>query len=94
MKKGFTLVELLAVIVIIAIIAVLGIGGIGRVNKNINEEMCTSTLNLVENGAVHYGEDFTNLLKGNCTVDGHAYNGNCLEVTIQNLIILLVIITI
>ena len=35
MKKGFTLVELMAVIVIVAIISVIGYAGVTIVQKNI-----------------------------------------------------------
>ena len=85
MKRGFTLVELLAVIVIIAIIAVIGIGGLNRVNKNTNIEMCKSMVRLVETGAAHYGEDFKNLLNTSCIVDGVTYS-KCATVKVSKLI--------
>lgn len=85
MKNGFTLVELLAVIVIIAIIAVIGIGGLGRVNKNINVEMCNSTIKMIETGGAHYGEDFKNLLNTSCVIDGVTYQ-KCTTVKVSKLI--------
>ena len=39
MKKGFTLVELMAVIVIVAIISVIGYAGVTIVQKNIKTNL-------------------------------------------------------
>ena len=85
MKRGFTLVELLAVIVLIAIIAILGAGGIASVRKNVKRDLCQSTIDLIETGAKHYGEDFQNQLKSNgCSAYG--VGGVCKMVKVQDLI--------
>lgn len=84
MKRGFTLVELLAVIVLIAIIALIGAGGITKVRQNVRNDMCKSTVDMIEIAGKHYGEDFKNLLTSNCRINGNNYK--CLTVTVQELI--------
>ena len=85
MKNGFTLVELLAVIVLIAIIAVISVGGINKVKNNIKSDICKSTVEMIQNGAIHYGEDNENLLKteNGCSI----YNSyRCISVKVEDLI--------
>ena len=60
MKKGFTLVELMAVIVIVAIISVIGYAGVTIVQKNIKTNLWEGKVEAIENGAVSYGEDNKN----------------------------------
>ena len=79
MKKGFTLVELLAVIAIMAIIAVISLGGIQAVRKSVNERLDQSTIDLIENAGVLYGEDNKNKLIGHCGSD----IANCRDVTVS-----------
>jgi len=57
MKKGFTLVELLAVLVIMIIIGGIGTAGVTGVNKAINKNMYESNIKLIETAAVKLGED-------------------------------------
>ena len=79
MKKGFTLVELLAVIAIMAIIATISLAGIQAVRQSVNEKLDESTISMIENAGVLYGEDNKNKLTGTC-------NGsipNCKEVTVN-----------
>ena len=80
MKKGFTLVELLAVIAIMAIIAVISLGGIQAVRQSVNEKLDDSTISVIENAGVLYGEDNKNRLKENC--DGIL---NCKSVSVREL---------
>ncbi|MEG1288336.1 MAG: prepilin-type N-terminal cleavage/methylation domain-containing protein [Bacilli bacterium] len=84
-KKGFTLVELLAVIVLIAIIGAIGTYGIMGVNRNIKEQLWAGKVDLIKTGAEQYGDENKNLLKGNCIIKEKDVS-NCMEVTVGNLI--------
>lgn len=59
-KKGFTLVELLAVIVLLAVIAVIAISATNVVSENIKKNMLDKKYQLIEKAAVLYGEDNQN----------------------------------
>lgn len=56
-KKGFTLVELLAVIVIIAVVASIATVGIISIRSLINESLLDSKIDVLESGAVYWGQD-------------------------------------
>lgn len=56
-KKGFTIVELLAVIVIIGIIALIGTVSINAVKDNINKNMEVTKIKFVLEAAKTYGQD-------------------------------------
>ncbi len=56
-KKGFTLVELLAVIVILGIVGAIAMAGIGNLAKNTKEEMLDKKITMIEESATLYGED-------------------------------------
>ncbi len=62
-EKGFTLVELLAVITILAIVTVLASYGISTVSNIIKNNIWENKVNIIENGAIRYGEDYDFLLK-------------------------------
>ena len=85
-KNGFTLVELLAILVITSILGVIGtysvMGIIGRINQNLWD----NKVELIENRAAVYGDDYKNRLTGTCTTaDGTKYE-NCFVVTVGELI--------
>lgn len=87
-SKGFTLVELLAVLVIMAIIATIGGVGMVALSNAINNYMWESTVNLIEAGAISYGEDHQGALQKiseTCEVDGEA-KSSCIKVSVQTLI--------
>lgn len=85
MKKGFTLVELMVVIVIIAIVSLIGYAGVTGVQNSINENLWQSKVEMIESGAVLYGEDNENLLTSSCKVDGVTYS-ECKVITVKELL--------
>ena len=56
-KKGFTLVEILAVIVIISVVALIGTASLTAVRKNMNQNMFETKLELVLSAAKSYADD-------------------------------------
>ena len=91
-KKGFTLVELLGVILILALIAVIGSASISGVTKMIKKGMWQSEIEIIENGAIRYGEDNLYRLRQDGT-DKCAFMNeepseslHCLEVTVEYLL--------
>lgn len=81
MKKGFTLVELMAVLVLIVIISIIGYAGITAVKNNIEKNLWETKVEEIETGAIKYGQDNLNKLNGTCNDIS-----NCLEVTVEFLI--------
>lgn len=61
-KKGFTLIELIAVIAIIAVISLIGAVSINGVRNNIEKNMFESKLSFVISGAKDWGQNNKNLL--------------------------------
>ncbi len=87
-KKGFTLIEILAVIVITALITIIASTGISGVKKSINENLYQSNVALIEKSAVNFGEDkksYLESLNSSCTIDSVTYKP-CLKVTVASLI--------
>lgn len=84
-KKGFTLVEILAVIAILAlIITISGISIVAIRNNSLNDlrdEKVTEAIN----SAIIYGQENPNDLTETCTVDGVDYNF-CKTITIGELL--------
>lgn len=81
MKKGFTLVELMAVLVLIVIISTIGYAGITAVKNNIEKNLWEAKVEEIETGAIKYGQDNLNKLNSTCNDIS-----NCLEVTVEFLI--------
>ena len=72
-KKGFTLVELLAVIVVLSMIMALGIGVISSSAKDTNDKIYETKKTNIENAAILYGQD--NFKSEKITVSGLADAG-------------------
>lgn len=64
-KKGFTLVELIAVITIIALIIVLVVPGIAESSRKSKYRSYLTKLESVRSGAILYGQDNYAILKNN-----------------------------
>lgn len=59
-KRGFTLVELLAVIVVLAIIVAIAVPSIMGINQSIKDNMLDKKITMIEEAAVLLGQDFKN----------------------------------
>ncbi len=79
MKKGFTLIELIAVVAILGLIALVVYPAIGSVIKNAREETYNDQVDVIINAAKEWSTDIKNVAK--LTSDGSAY-----ELTVQTLI--------
>lgn len=66
-KKGFTLVEILAVIVILVTIGVSLILVVGKMGNNSKNDIYESNIILIKEAAKQYGNDNLNSLSNNCT---------------------------
>lgn len=84
-KNGFTLVELLAVVMLLAVITTIGTYSVIGIKNKINEQMWDSKIELIENRAKIFGEDYKALLKNTCTVDGQEKT-SCLTIPVQTLL--------
>ncbi len=67
MKKGFTLIELMAVIVILAIIAAIAFPFIQEAIKNSREKACEEQKQRIESAAERWAADNSALLQGKNT---------------------------
>ena len=61
-KKGFTLMELLAVIIILGIISTIGLVSVASVRRKANDNMFRDKLDFVIAGAKNWGEENKNIL--------------------------------
>ncbi len=61
-KKGFTLVELIAVIVVIGIVALIAVTSLTGVRNKVDIEIVKSDLSMIINSAKSYGENITTSL--------------------------------
>lgn len=84
-KKGFTLVELLAVIVIIGILTTLSVTSVITIRNNSLSDLVEAKIKDLESAAVLYGQDNSSLLTDSCTVDEVDYS-YCLVVSVKYLI--------
>ena len=71
-KKGFTLVELLAVIALLGVIATIAVASVNGITDSINKNMLEKKLLMIEEAAVLMGEDN----KNNIVYSGYNYDGN------------------
>lgn len=71
MKKGFTLVELLAVMALLAIIAVIAVPSAMKVSYNVKKDMYCEKVDMILQNAKSYGDDHQRELKK--TKDGSCY---------------------
>lgn len=84
-KKGFTLVEVLAVIVLISLIFGLGAAGLSKLRENSNKRTLNTKINLIESSAQIWGNNNKVLLKNDiCNIDGEEYD--CYKVPVKTLI--------
>lgn len=83
-KKGFTLVEMLAVIAILALVMGLCVMGVVKVRNNALEKMLENKMNDLVGSAVLLGQQSEDLEEV-CNIDGEVYN-YCKIVTVKELI--------
>ena len=57
-KKGFTLVELLAVIVLMAILITVAVPGITRIGRSLKVQSFCSKIKIIESAALEYANDY------------------------------------
>lgn len=68
MKKGFTLVELLAVIAIIGIISAIAVPSAFSLSKKIKKNMYCEKVSMILNEAKRWGTDHSSQLRSTCYV--------------------------
>lgn len=56
-KKGFTLVEILAVLVLIGLLLGIAIPGINKISSNMKNKSYNKKVNLIESAAILWGQD-------------------------------------
>lgn len=74
-KKGFTLVELMAVIVIISIIALVGVTSVTGVRKQMDKKLFEDKLKSAASSAEKWGEDNKDMLPTTMTIGQLIANG-------------------
>lgn len=85
-KKGFTLVELLAVIVILSIIITISLVSINSVRNNSLESILETKIASIEQAAILYAQDNPRILNESCDVDGVHYDNYCKVLTVGEII--------
>lgn len=83
-KKGFTLVELLAVLVLISLLMGLAIPGINRISNNMKKKSYNQKIKLIESAAVLWGQDNKTRLQAD--TDCSSEISKCKKITIADLI--------
>lgn len=84
-KKGFTLVELLAVLVLISLLMGLAIPGINRISNNMKKKSYNQKIKLVESAAELWGQDNkTRLQTTSCNIDDNEVL--CYKIKIKELL--------
>ena len=83
-KKGFTLVELLAVLVLISLLMGLAIPGINRISNNMKKKSYNQKIKLVESAAELWGQDNKTRLQATTNCPSEIIQ--CKIITIEDLI--------
>ena len=73
-KKGFTLVEVLAVVVILSIILSLATLGVMNIRRNSLQKLVDTKISNLESSAIIYGQENQNELIETCNVDEVNYD--------------------
>lgn len=82
-KRGFTLVELLAVIVVLSIVMVIAVPSIGGVIQVINDNMLDKKVTMIEEAAILLGQD----VKGSIIASQTKYNNfPCKSIIVSDLV--------
>ncbi|MEG1892784.1 MAG: prepilin-type N-terminal cleavage/methylation domain-containing protein [Bacilli bacterium] len=86
MKKGFTLVELLATIAILAVIMLISVGSFTAISAGIKKNLLETKIKSIEDSAVLYGQEHQEeLTDKDCTIDGVSYSF-CKKITVAVLL--------
>ena len=83
-KKGFTLVELLAVLVLISLLMGLAIPGINRISNNMKKKSYNQKIKLIESAAELWGQDNKTRLQAD--TDCPSEISKCKKIKIDDLI--------
>lgn len=73
-KKGFTLVEVLAVVVILSIILSMATFGVMNIRRNSLQKLVDTKISNLESSAIIYGQENQNELIETCNVDEVDYD--------------------
>lgn len=82
-RKGFTLVELLAVIVLLGVIGGIAFASVRGIYGSINENMLDKKVEIIEEAAKLYGDN----IKGTIINSTKKYNGHpCMAIKVSDLV--------
>ena len=84
-KKGFTLVEVLAVIVILAIVISIAVTSVTSIRANSLKKLLETKISNIEGSAIMYAQDNQDILDEMCVVDDNSYDF-CKVVTVKVLV--------
>lgn len=84
-KKGFTLVELLAVIVILSLVITITSFSVMKIRNNSLRDLVNTKVGDLEASAILYGQENNDILDSNCNIDGVSYEF-CSRVSVYDLI--------
>ena len=84
-KKGFTLVEVLAVVVILSIILSMATFGVMNIRRNSLQKLVDTKISNLESSAIIYGQENQNELTETCNIDEVDYDF-CKLVNVKDLI--------
>ena len=73
-KKGFTLVEVLAVVVILSIILSMATFGVMNIRRNSIQKLVDTKISNLESSAIIYGQENQNELTETCNIDEVDYD--------------------
>lgn len=84
-KKGFTLVELLAVIVILSLVITITSFSVMKIRNNSLRDLVDTKVGDLEASAILYGQENNDILDSNCNIDNVSYEF-CRRVSVYDLI--------